>query len=360
MSRDRIFLTASIVLLASAGRVLAQDHAPADDDAPRVARTRAVAQPPAAQPADLRALLGVTLTYSGADRDTLGALVSGVAADGPAERAGIEAGNRVAAINSIDLRIDPESVGERDAGGASIRRAARALATLDPGDEVALRVFSGGRFRTVTARIAVAGRGVGGRGSVVGDEGSGVGARSDDEPRVAVSAPASVPVPATTSSPATAAAPTLASTVDAVAAAQAQIRQLEQREGAGATLDSLTALEQELGAIRRRLRGLQLSGDRPGTRASASDKTLDGISLSTVADELVPVLGEGSEAGLLVLKADESWDPIRPGDVILRVNDQPATIERLRAARNGSRASTVDVLRRKREMSLVVEPSGGE
>ena len=357
MSRDRIFLTASMVLLASAGRVLAQDHAPADDDTPRVARTRTAVQTPAAQPADLRVLLGVTLTYSGADRDTLGALVSAVAADGPAERAGVEAGNRVAAINSIDLRVDPESIGERDAGGASIRRAARALSTLDPGDEVALRVFSGGRFRTVTARIAVAApRGVGGQTAVVGGRGAGVGVASSDDDGARVTVAAPVPVAASTAaSSGSPAAPTLATTVDAVAAAQAQIRQLEQREDAGSTLDSLTALEQELGAIRRRLRSIQLSGDRPSARASASQKTLDGISLSTVADELVPVLGEGSESGLLVLEADESWDPIRPGDVILRVNDQPATIERLRTARNGARASTMDVLRRKREISLVLD-----
>ena len=349
MSRQTMFLMAGAIALAAARPASAQDHAPAAaDDTPRVARTRTPAPAPAALPADLRALLGVTLTYSRAERDTLGALVSGVAADGPAERAGIDAGNRIAAINTISLRVDPESIGDLDAGNASIRRAARAVASLEPGEEVELRVFSGGRFRTVVARIAVPARGVGG-------QGSGISVRSDDEePRVAIPAA----VPAAASAPASGApnAVTLASTVDAVAAAQAQIRQLEQREGAGPALDSLTALEQELGAIRRRLRALQLSGDRAATRASAAERTLEGISLSTVADELVPVLGEGSESGLLVLKADDSWDPIRPGDVILRVNDQPATIERLRAARNAGRASTIDVLRRKREISVVLDP----
>ncbi|HEX8849781.1 MAG TPA: hypothetical protein VF761_09650 [Gemmatimonadaceae bacterium] len=342
MSRQTMFLMAGAIALATARPAFAQDHAPADDDPPRVTRTRTPA--PAALPADLRVLLGVTLTYSRAERDTLGALVSGVAADGPAERAGIDVGNRIAAINAISLRPDPESIGDLDAGNASIRRAARALASLEPGEEVELRVFSGGRFRTVVARIAVPSRVVGGV-EAVGGRGSGVGGvRSDDEEtRVAT------PVPAVPN------AVTLASTVDAVAAAQAQIRQLAQREGAGPALDSLTALEQELGAIRRRLRAVQLSGDRATTRASASERMLEGISLSAVADELVPVLGEGSESGLLVLKADESWDPIRPGDVILRVNDQAATVERLRAARNAGRASTIDLLRRKREISVVLD-----
>lgn len=346
MSRHAMYLMAGAIALAATRPALAQDHAPAaDDDAPRATRPRTPAPGPATQPADLRALLGLTLTYSRAERDTLGALVSGVAADGPAERAGIDAGNRIAAINAISLRVDPESIGDLDAGNSSIRRAARALAALEPGEEVELRVFSGGRFRTVVARIAVPSRAVRG-------QGSGVGVGSDDDGEARVAVPAAVPTPATSAVPNVV---TLASTVDAVAAAQAQIRQLEQREGAGPALDSLTTLEQELGAIRRRLRALQLSGDRSATRASGSERTLEGISLSTVADELVPVLGEGSESGLLVLKADDSWDPIRPGDVILRVNDQPATIERLRAARSAGRASTIDVLRRKREISLVLD-----
>lgn len=337
MKHDTLLLAASALALAAARPALAQDHAPADDP-PRTSRARQTA---AAQPADLRALLGVTLSYSGAERDTLGALVSGVVPDGPAERAGIDAGNRIAAVNAVSLRIDPESIGENGAGESSIRRAARALSQLAPGDEVELRVFSGGRFRTVVARMAVFSRQA--PAPVVAPTPA---TAADDDARpaaAAAGAPAAAPV-------------SLASAVDGIAAVQAQLRKLEQNEGAGPALDSLTALEEDLGAIRRRLRSLQLSSDRASSRAKTSDDGLPGISVSTVADELVPVLGEGSEGGLLVLKADDSWDPIRPGDVILRVNDAPATIERLRAARSSSRASTIDVLRRKREISLVLDP----
>ena len=335
MKRDMLLLAASAVTLAVARPALAQDHAPADDP-PRTTRAR---QSASAQPADLRAFLGVTLGYSGGERDTLGALVSGVVPDGPAERAGIDAGNRIAAVNAVSLRIDPESIGENGAGESSIRRAARALSLLAPGDEVELRVFSGGRFRTVIARMAVF-------------------ARSAPTPTAPpVTAPEDDARPAVSAAPVPAAAPvSLASAVDGIAAVQAQLRKLEQNEGAGPALDSLTALEEDLGAIRRRLRGLQLSGDRASSRAKTSDDALPGLSVSTVADELVPVLGEGSEGGLLVLKADDSWDPIRPGDVILRVNDAPATIERLRAAPASTLASTIDVLRRKREISLVLDP----
>ena len=335
MKHDTLLLAAGALALALARPALAQDHAPSDDP-PRAARAR---QTSPAQPADLRALLGVTLGYSGGARDTLGALVSGVVPDGPAERAGIDAGNRIAAVNAVSLRIDPESIGESGAGESSIRRAARALSLLAPGDEVELRVFSGGRFRTVVARMAVFAR-------PAPTPAPPPVAAPDDDARTAASAAS-----------ATAAAPvSLASAVDGIAAVQAQLRKLEQNEGAGPALDSLTALEEDLGAIRRRLRGLQLSSDRASSRARTNDDALPGISVSTVADELVPVLGEGSEGGLLVLKADDSWDPVRPGDVILRVNDAPATVERLRAAHASSRASTIDVLRRKREISLVLDP----
>ncbi|HEX2780290.1 MAG TPA: PDZ domain-containing protein [Gemmatimonadaceae bacterium] len=326
--RHSTFLAASLLALAAVAPLAAQDRAPADDEAPRTPRTRTTTAP-----ADTRTLLGLALSYSGASRDTLGALVSAVVPDGPAERAGIDAGNRIAAINGVSLRVDAESIEEAGAGDAMLRRATRAISTIQPGDDVELRVFSGGRYRTVTVQTAQPGR-----------------ATPVQEERPA--APAATAE--TTKSP-----ESLATVVDAIAALQAQLRRLEQNQGTGPTLDSLTALEEDLGAIRRRVRALQTTPDRGGSsRPTASGDALPGLSVSTVADELVPVLGEGSESGLLVLKADDSWDPIRPGDVILRINGATATVERLRAARSSSRASTVDVLRRKREIAVVLDPGG--
>ena len=61
-----------------------------------------------------------------------------------------------------------------------------------------------------------------------------------------------------------------------------------------------------------------------------------------------------------MLKADDSWSPLRAGDVILRVNGSPATAERLRTAHDGRRAITLDVLRRKRELTITVDAAGDE
>ena len=48
---------------------------------------------------EARAIIGVSTTNSATSRDTLGVLVSSVRADSPADKAGIEEGNRIASIN---------------------------------------------------------------------------------------------------------------------------------------------------------------------------------------------------------------------------------------------------------------------
>lgn len=300
-----------------------------------------VAQDSRGSDPDPGAILGMSLSVSGSDRDTLGLLISNIARGGPADEAGVDEGNRLAAINGVSLRVDHESVGQRDSGDGIFRRLARELAELQSGDEVSLRIFGSGRFRTVTLHPVV-------------PAAARAAARS-----------ASIPVPAPTPQPATAIDPakateSIATVIDGVAALQAQLRRLEQGEGATATLDSLSAIEQELGAIRRRLRDLQASADRRTTSRPSPGDAISGLSVSAVADDLAPYFGDGSESGILVLKADDSWSPLRAGDVILRVNGSAATADRLRAARDSRRAITLDVLRRKHELTLTVDAAGGE
>jgi len=303
-----------------------------------------VASPLAAQSSrgvdpDAGAMLGMSVSVSGSERDTLGLLISNITRGGPADEAGVDEGNRLAAINGVSLRVDRESIGQREAGDGVFRRLSRELAELRSGDDVTLRVFGGGRFRSVTLHPVV-----------------------PDAPRSstrAAAAPPPVAVPARAADdegdPAS-----IATVADGIAALQAQLRKLEQGEGATATLDSLAQIEQELGAIRRRLRALQNAADkRPGARAAPGD-AIPGLSVSAVADDLAPYFGDGSEAGLLVLKADDSWSPLRAGDVILRVNGAAATTDRLRGARDGRRAITLDVLRRKRELPVTLDAAAGD
>ena len=102
-----------------------------------------------------RAVIGVT-TSTGSARDTLGVLVTSVTAGGPAERAGIEEGNRIASVNGVNLALAAVDVGDWDMASAMSRRLSRELGKLEPGDEAELRVYSGGQTRTLKVRTVPA------------------------------------------------------------------------------------------------------------------------------------------------------------------------------------------------------------
>lgn len=87
-------------------------------------------------------------------RDTLGLLVSSVTPGGPAEKAGIEEGNRLQSINSVSLRAPKEDVEDWGSHGFLQRRLTRELEKVKPGDEVSLRVYGGGRTREVKVKTA--------------------------------------------------------------------------------------------------------------------------------------------------------------------------------------------------------------
>ena len=103
-----------------------------------------------------RAVLGISLGGNGSRRDTLGVLIVGVANDGPAAKAGIDEGDRVAAINGVDLRVASEDAGDWQASNARINRLYRAMDTVKAGDAVELRVYSNGQTRTVRVEAAKA------------------------------------------------------------------------------------------------------------------------------------------------------------------------------------------------------------
>jgi len=97
-----------------------------------------------------RAVLGLEVRTTGSKRDTLGVFVEAVTAKGPAEAAGIVEGDRIASINGVDLRTSSADVDDDYYSSATgPRRLTREVQKLAPGTRVALRVYSGGRFRDV-------------------------------------------------------------------------------------------------------------------------------------------------------------------------------------------------------------------
>ena len=101
---------------------------------------------------DPRAVIGVTTSSAATSRDTLGVLVSSVRAGSPAEKAGIEEGNRIASVNGVSLKLSAADVGDMEMAGVMTRRLTRELDKLKPGDEVDLRVYANGQTKSVKVK----------------------------------------------------------------------------------------------------------------------------------------------------------------------------------------------------------------
>ncbi|HET9425161.1 MAG TPA: PDZ domain-containing protein [Gemmatimonadaceae bacterium] len=99
-----------------------------------------------------RAVIGVSTSFGTGSRDTLGLLVSAVTRNGPAEKAGIEEGNRIAMINGVSLRLAAADLGDPDMQRLMNRRLIRELDKVKPGDEVDLRVYGNGQTRSVKVK----------------------------------------------------------------------------------------------------------------------------------------------------------------------------------------------------------------
>jgi len=98
-----------------------------------------------------KSMIGVSTSSTG-ERDTLGLLVTGVTPNGPAEKAGIVEGNRIAAINGVNLRLAAADAGQDDMQGITARRLTRELGKVEPGTEVDLRVYADGQWKNVKVK----------------------------------------------------------------------------------------------------------------------------------------------------------------------------------------------------------------
>jgi len=99
-----------------------------------------------------RAALGINTSMSGTRRDTLGLLITSIVRGGPAEKAGLEEGNRLASINGVNLRVNAADIDDYESAGTLTRRLVRELEKVKPGDEVELRVYREGRTQNMRVR----------------------------------------------------------------------------------------------------------------------------------------------------------------------------------------------------------------
>lgn len=96
-----------------------------------------------------RATLGLTLGGAANKRDTLGVFVEAVAEDGPAERAGVFEGHRIAYINNVDVRASAADAGDPYLSTVGSHRLMRAMRDVRAGGAVNLRVWTGSGYRDV-------------------------------------------------------------------------------------------------------------------------------------------------------------------------------------------------------------------
>jgi len=104
---------------------------------------------------DDRPMLGI-VTSAGTRRDTLGLLVESVTPGSPADKAGLEEGNRIASINGVNLKVAKEDAGEPDMNGAMTNRLIREMRKVKAGDEVTLQVWADGHYKTVKVKTVAA------------------------------------------------------------------------------------------------------------------------------------------------------------------------------------------------------------
>ena len=90
---------------------------------------------------------------TGSSRDSIGVFVMSVEDGGPAAKAGIEEGSRIASVNGVDLR-GKSSRDEEDylMRTVNVSRLEREIARVKPGDDVDLRIYYNGQYRNVKVK----------------------------------------------------------------------------------------------------------------------------------------------------------------------------------------------------------------
>jgi S1-C subfamily serine protease len=313
-----------------------------------------------------RAVLGLSVSASGSRRDTLGALVTSLATDGPAEKAGLVEGDRIAAINGVDLRTAREDAGDPWASGVKLNRFYREMRKVKAGQPVELRVFTAGQPRTLRITAGKAGdvykesAGRGGMRVFFGGDEDGFGARFAPIPPV----PPVPPMPGRApmamgfdGGDFTVIAPRIAAEVGA------RLRTLN--------LDGAENMAR-MRMIAPRLSQMQLErmGDfaamgypRGGGHMSATldDRggsfSMAGLRLTRVNSELASYFGRGSEGGLLVTNASgRVWNGLHEGDVIVKVNgDAVADGARSRISLDTQEKNVLEVIRKGKRETVTLQ-----
>lgn len=296
----------------------------------------------------------------GSVRDTLGLLVTSIASGGPAEKAGLEEGNRIQAIDGVDVRV-PSS--EADGGrlvSAKIRRFTDALRKHKAGDEVELKVYADGRTKTMKVKTARSA-------DVYPNQGRGFHFEFGGDGMAPM--PPTPPMPPMPPVQEMMRMPRLWMQMDGDidARVREQMRASEGRMRAAMMKAERAARTARVDAVRAvRLSPMAWSDAPLYVRAPGylfvsnglGDEygvSMRGLRLTSVTDDLASYFGKGSAGGLLVLESRAPWTALRPGDVILSVNGTPVHDgDRTRIVLDRGKMNEVEVLRKGKKLIVKV------
>lgn len=339
-----------------------------------------------------RAVLGIGLGASGSRRDTLGLLVTSVSEEGPAEKGGVEEGDRLVSINGVDLRVAREDAGDWSSSSTRVRRLNREMEKVKPGDAVELKVYRDGQQRTVRVTAGKASE-LSDRGGFFFGDGMGFAV-----PRVPRAPEAPMP-------PVPPQRPFFQWNDDGEMRIRVSPKvRADVEEGMRGLEDGFIQLRRAIPRIRVQVDdddapddappaawvrpaprvgagpaiasvrwpttvgwtgGSQLEGPAVGVWGSDVDAangtfTVSGLKLSIVDGDLSDYLGAGSDRGLLVIDGSARWDGIRQGDVILRLDGHPVRPrgEGVSLQLRGNGTHEVDLMRGGKRMTVAVRIGG--
>ncbi|HKT09851.1 MAG TPA: PDZ domain-containing protein [Gemmatimonadaceae bacterium] len=258
---------------------------------------------------DDRPVLGMSLDGGGSKRDTLGLLVTAVENNGPADKAGIEEGNRIASIDGVDLRVPADEAVGGQLLGAKQMRFSHELQQKKAGDEITLQVYAKGAMKTVKVTAA--------RAADVYKDTKGRRIRINGFDGSSWVAPVAPVVRLRGLEDIGESMRPLQIEIDNAkrAALDAQVMARTQAD--------MARMQSRMAVARARIADWNDGGSRGSGWMSGgpgSMLTLGGLRVSVVSDALSSYFGKGSEDGLLVLDASDEWHPLQAGDVILSLN----------------------------------------
>jgi S1-C subfamily serine protease len=309
-----------------------------------------------------RAAVGLNFGGNGSLRDTLGIFVQSVTKDGPADKAGIEEGNRVASINGVDMRVPAADAEDGSLGWAKQERFTRVLMGLKPGDVVELKVWANGAYKTVKVTTVKASDIYGKLGAEWREYGQAMAGYARMAPMAPM--PPMPPMPA-------------------IAPMVRMPMNFGWSDGSGSGSSTMTCVSQGDGNMqcrstpsarsRNRVTVVTPDGDAMHEREMARAKggrtyysktdddgnaeiNFPGLRLTSVTPELAAYFGAGSEKGLLVLEASDEWTPLKTGDVVLKLNGRPVVRGQTSSmSLESDEDNTFSVIRKQKTISVTVK-----